>query len=126
MVPSSFVLMEKLPLTPNGKVDRRALPPPDETSTAAASATEAPLNEVESALAEIWCEVVGVDEVRREDNFFDLGGHSVLVTQMITRVRSGMGVELTLRNVFETPSLGELAQIIDRQLTEQLTQSTAP
>jgi len=125
MVPSSFVLMEKLPLTPNGKVDRRALPSPNETSAEAAAEAEAPLNEVESALAEIWCEVIGVEEVRREDNFFDLGGHSVLVTQMITRVRSGMGVELTLRNVFETPSLGELAQIIDRQLTEQLTQSTA-
>jgi non-ribosomal peptide synthetase component F len=123
MVPSTFVLMEKLPLTPNGKVDRRALPSPTEVSATPDKATESPLNEVESALAEIWREVIGVDEVNRADNFFDLGGHSVLVTQMLTRVRRTLGVELTLRNVFESPSLGELAQIIDQQLTEQLHQT---
>ena len=125
MIPSNFVVMEKLPLTPNGKVDRRALPSPTELSAETGIAAEAPLNEVESALAEIWREVIGVDEVRREDNFFDLGGHSVLVTQMLTRLRRDLGVELTLRNVFETPSLGELAQIIDEQLTQQLAESTA-
>ena len=65
-----------------------------------------------------------MDEVHRADNFFDLGGHSVLVTQMLTRVRRILGVELTLRNVFESPSLVELAQIIDRQLTEQLHQTS--
>ena len=125
MIPSNFVVMEKLPLTPNGKVDRRALPAPNELSAESAAATEAPLNEVEGALAQIWCEVIGVDEVRREDNFFDLGGHSVLVTQMLTRLRRDLGVELTLRNVFESPSLGELAQIIDAQLTQQLAETTA-
>ena len=125
MIPSNFVVMEKLPLTPNGKVDRRALPAPDEASAETAATAEAPLNEVESALAEIWREVIGVDEVRREDNFFDLGGHSVLVTQMLARLRRDLGVELTLRNVFESPSLGELAQIVDAQLTQQLAESTA-
>ncbi|HTD86039.1 MAG TPA: amino acid adenylation domain-containing protein [Candidatus Binatia bacterium] len=126
MIPSNFVVMEKLPLTPNGKVDRRALPVPNESAPEGGGASaDAPLNEVESALAAIWREVIGVDEVRRDDNFFDLGGHSVLVTQMLTRLRRDLGVELTLRNVFESPSLGELAQIIDAQLTQQLTQSTA-
>jgi len=118
MVPTTFVLMDKLPLTPNGKVDRRALPSPDELSTQTPTETEAPLNEIESALADIWREVIGLDAVQRGDNFFDLGGHSVLVTQMLTRVRRAFGVELTLRNVFETPSLGELAQLIDQQLAE--------
>jgi amino acid adenylation domain-containing protein len=116
MVPTAFVLMDKLPLTPNGKVDRRALPSPDELSTQNTTETETPLNEIESALADIWREVIGLEEVQRGDNFFDLGGHSVLVTQMLTRVRRGFGVELTLRNVFETPSLGELAQLIDQRL----------
>ena len=118
MVPTTFVLMEKLPLTPNGKVDRRALPSPNELSTQTPTESEAPLNEIESALGDIWREVIGLDEVQRGDNFFDLGGHSVLVTQMLTRVRRAFGVELTLRNVFETPSLGELAQLIDQQLAE--------
>jgi aryl carrier-like protein len=76
------------------------------------------LSEVEAILAGIWQEVIGVAEVRREDNFFDLGGHSVLVTQMLTRLRRNLGIELTLRNVFESPTLGELARIIDRHLVE--------
>jgi amino acid adenylation domain-containing protein len=125
MVPSSFVVMEKLPLTPNGKVNRRALPSPTEVASETSGASDVPLNEVESALAEIWRVVIGVDEVRREDNFFDLGGHSVLVTQMLARLRRDLGVELTLRNVFETPSLGELAEIIDQQLTEQLAHASS-
>jgi acyl carrier protein len=116
MIPTAFVFMEKLPLTPNGKVDRRALPSPNASPADDHAAAEAPLNEIESALADIWREVIGLEEVQRADNFFDLGGHSVLVTQMLTRVRRTFGVELTLRNVFETPSLGELAQIIDQQL----------
>ena len=121
MIPSTFVVMEKLPQTPNGKVDRRALPSPNQLSTEMESEPEAPLNEIESALADIWREVIGVGAVQRSDNFFDLGGHSVLVTQMLARLRRMLGVELTLRNVFEAPALGELAQIIDQQLSEQLT-----
>lgn len=116
MIPSAFVFMDKLPQTPNGKVDRRALPSPNAAAAEAEPAAEAPLTEVETVLAAIWCEVIGLDEVQRADNFFDLGGHSVLVTQMLARVRRTFGVELTLRNVFEAPSMGELAQIIEQQL----------
>jgi acyl carrier protein len=105
-------------------VDRRALPAPDEAPAEAQPAADAPLTEVESVLAEIWREVIGLEEVRPVDNFFDLGGHSVLVTQMLTRVRRAFGVELTLRNVFETPSMGELARIIELQLLEEVTHAS--
>ncbi len=87
MVPSAFVVLEALPLTPNGKVDRKALPEPDAARTAAAEAYVPPRGPIEEALAAIWAELLGRDRVGVHDNFFDLGGHSLIATQLLARVR---------------------------------------
>jgi aryl carrier-like protein len=76
-------------------------------------ADEAPLSRTEETLAAIWRDVITLGDVGRHDNFFDVGGHSVLLIQVITRVRKAFGVELTLRHLFEAPTIGELARVID-------------
>ncbi|NIF73801.1 amino acid adenylation domain-containing protein [Burkholderia sp. Ap-962] len=110
MVPAAFVRLDALPLTPNGKVDRRALPAPD-SSALARQAYEAPQGEIESALAEIWADLLGVEKVSRHDSFFALGGHSLLAVQLIIRIAE-LGYLLTLNEVFQHPELTSLAQRI--------------
>jgi amino acid adenylation domain-containing protein len=107
MVPSAFVRMESLPLTDNGKLDRRALPVPDSDAFAHAS-YEAPLGKIEVTLAGIWSELLGVERVGRHDNFFALGGHSLLVVQLIERLRH-QDLSLAVRDLFQTPVLSLLA-----------------
>ncbi|HEX2077236.1 MAG TPA: amino acid adenylation domain-containing protein, partial [Longimicrobium sp.] len=116
MVPAAYVRLEQLPLTPNGKLDRGALPAP-EGDAYAAREYEAPVGKVEQALAGIWAELLGVERVGRGDDFFMLGGHSILAVQMISRVRQAMEVELPLAAVFEKPVLSALAdRILDLRL----------
>ncbi|HEX8321936.1 amino acid adenylation domain-containing protein, partial [Longimicrobium sp.] len=107
MVPAAFVPLDALPLTPNGKLDRKALPAPEDDAYARRS-YEAPLGEVEAALAEIWAEVLGVDRVGRWDHFFELGGHSLLAIKLIERMRR-VGLYMDVRALFTTPVLSELA-----------------
>jgi amino acid adenylation domain-containing protein len=107
MVPSAFVSLETLPLTPNGKLDRKALPAPEGDAYGRGS-YEAPLGEVETALAGIWSEVLGVERVGRWDNFFELGGHSLLAIRLIERMRRA-GLYMEVRALFTTPVLAELA-----------------
>ncbi|MGP9766973.1 amino acid adenylation domain-containing protein [Halomonas sp. AOP13-D3-9] len=109
MVPGVIITLEALPLTPNGKVDRKALPAPDLTSN---SQYEPPQGEVEEALAEIWSEILGVEQVGRHDNFFELGGHSLLAVQIVARVQADMQVELKISEVFKHPLLSDLAECI--------------
>ena len=116
MVPAAFVRLEALPLTPNGKLDRKALPAP-EGDAFARRGYEAPVGEIEIALAEIWTELLGLERVGRNDGFFELGGHSLLAVQVVSRVRQAMEVELALGAVFQTPVLSALAdQVLDLQL----------
>ena len=118
MVPSVVVELDKLPLNANGKVDRKALPAPDVVSQ---QDYEPPQGEVEETLAQIWSEVLGVERVGRHDNFFELGGHSLMATMLISRVRAVTGVNVPLRQVFESPSLQCLAACIaDLQSIESL------
>ncbi|HEX2189602.1 MAG TPA: amino acid adenylation domain-containing protein, partial [Longimicrobiaceae bacterium] len=107
MVPAAFVPLERLPLTPNGKLDRKALPAPEGDAYARAG-YEAPLGEVEAALAGIWAEVLGVERVGRWDHFFELGGHSLLAIKLIERMRRA-GLYTDVRALFTTPVLAELA-----------------
>lgn len=118
MVPNAFVLMERLPLTPNGKIDLRALPAPD-TSAYAGREYQAPQTEVECDLAEMWRRLLSVERVGRDDNFFDLGGHSLLVMQAIMRIRSGFSVEMPMRMLFEFPTLRKLAEKLEELRREQ-------
>jgi amino acid adenylation domain-containing protein len=112
MVPSHFVVLDDLPLTLHGKVDRAALPAPDLQPTGAGSG-EPPRTPAEEAMADLWRGVLGLDQVGREDNFFALGGHSLLVTQLVARAREAFGVEMPLRAIFETPTVAALARWIE-------------
>jgi amino acid adenylation domain-containing protein len=119
MVPGAFVALEKLPLTPSGKVARRALPAPEQTSPEAEFV--APRTATEALLAGIYAEVLRVERVGARQSFFDLGGHSLLAVRVISRVRDALGVELTVRALFEAPGVAELAERV-----EALRQADAP
>ncbi|KAF9368571.1 hypothetical protein CPC16_005206, partial [Podila verticillata] len=110
MVPAAFVRLDAWPLTPNGKLDRRALPAPD-ADAFAHQAYEAPQGEFETALAAIWSELLGVEQVSRHDSFFALGGHSLLAVRLIERLRR-LGLGLPVRALFDTPTLSALAQAL--------------
>jgi amino acid adenylation domain-containing protein len=110
MVPSAFVILESLPVMPNGKLDRRALPAPDQTSVVT-RAYEAPQGEVETAIAQIWQELLGLQRVGRNDHFFELGGHSLLVLIMLERFRE-RALHADVRTVFSAPTLAALAAAI--------------
>jgi amino acid adenylation domain-containing protein len=110
MLPEALVWLERLPLTPNGKLDRRALPEPRPVRTTTAPGEDTtPRTSFELELAAIWREVLNLEEVGLEDNFFELGGHSLLATQVASRVQEVLGIDLPLRILFETPTLGGLA-----------------
>lgn len=125
MTPSAFVFLDVLPLTPNGKVDRRALPAPDQARPKLEETLVEPRNPIEEAVARIWAQVLGLERVGVDDNFFDLGGHSLLATQVISRVREAYQVELSLRSLFETPTVAGLADAV-QQAKESGGESPAP
>ena len=112
MVPSAFVLLDRLPLTANGKLDRKALPAPGALRQGMGAAYIAPRNALEKVLAGFYSELLGVDPVGVDDNFFDHGGHSLLVTQLASRVRKTFKIDLPLRLLFEEPTVGRLARLI--------------
>ncbi|MGJ7902565.1 amino acid adenylation domain-containing protein, partial [Lysobacter sp. 1R34A] len=113
MLPSAFVTLDALPLTPNGKLDRKALPAPGDEAVIRRE-FEAPQGDTETALAAIWCELLGLERVGRHDRFFELGGHSLLALQLVTRLRSTLGLEFALREVFAQPSLEGMARALER------------
>jgi amino acid adenylation domain-containing protein len=120
MVPSLFVTLEEMPLTPNGKIDRRALPAPDEARPDYAGEYAAPATPVEEVLADIWCKLLGLERVGTRDNFFDLGGHSLMATRLLSKVREVFGVEVALREVFAGPTVAALASIIEELLVNEI------
>ncbi|MBO3458248.1 non-ribosomal peptide synthetase [Aetokthonos hydrillicola Thurmond2011] len=112
MLPRAYMVLESLPLTPNGKVDRRALPMPDTISFNNQDYV-APRSHLEELLAEIWAKVLGKEQVGVHDNFFELGGHSLLATRLTSRIREMFQIDLSVRNLFETPTVEQLAKYID-------------
>jgi acyl carrier protein len=115
-VPAVFVRLDELPLTANGKVDRTALPDPDAANTLRDEEFLAPRTPVEERLATILSALLNLNEVSVNDNFFLLGGHSLLGTQLIAKIRAAFGVELGLRTLFDTPSIAGLASEIEQLL----------
>ncbi|RYE99146.1 MAG: amino acid adenylation domain-containing protein, partial [Oxalobacteraceae bacterium] len=109
MVPSAFVIMDALPLTSSGKVNRRALPAPGQ-SAVPARAYSAPHDSREAAVVRIWEELLGVSPIGRQDHFFELGGHSLMAVQVVARMRRELGVELSLRTLFDHPVVADFAQ----------------
>jgi hypothetical protein len=113
MIPAAFVFLEALPLTAHGKVNRKKLPEPDAARPDLAAAYVAPRTPTEARLATLWSDVLRVERVGVFDNFFELGGHSLLATQSLSRVRAEFGVELPLKQFFESPTVADVAGEID-------------
>ncbi|HET7288465.1 MAG TPA: amino acid adenylation domain-containing protein, partial [Pyrinomonadaceae bacterium] len=125
MIPSAFVFLDAIPVTPNGKIDRRALPAPDFSVSDNEQTENVPRTEAECILSGIWSELLNLERVGLRDNFFHLGGDSILSIQVVARARQS-GLLLTPRQIFEHPTLAALAevaepisQVIDKQRDEQ-------
>ena len=117
MIPSAFVWLDALPLTPTGKLDTRKLPMPDAAAVAASSAVVPPRNEIESGIAKIWARVLGRNAPSVRDDFFSVGGHSLLALRLLGEIRDEFGVEISARRLFETPTIEGLAACITEQAT---------
>jgi len=114
LVPANFVLLKRLPLTPNGKVDRQALPAPDSLRPELAATYIAPGDEIEQAIARIWQAALRLDQVGLHDNFFDLGGHSLLLVQVHQQLRQCFEQEISISGLFQYPTVSALADYFRR------------
>lgn len=112
MIPSYFVSMDKIPLTSNGKVNIKALPEPKKNIQLGMNYTS-PSNRTESVLIEIWQTILGVDRIGVHDNFYDLGGHSLKATLLISRIHKELDIVVPLRMVFSHPTVKEMANYIN-------------
>ena len=119
MLPAAFVQLDSMPLNSSGKVDRAALPAPTAANTLGDHVYIAPRTQVEKRVVAILAELLALEKVGVDDNFFFLGGHSLLGTQLIARVRNSFDVELSLRTVFDSPTAAELSDEIERLLSTE-------
>src|SRR6185369_5128081 len=110
---SGFVFLDKFPLTASGKINRLALPRPDRGEFATRADFIAPRNPTEEVLASIWSNILDVADVSALDDFFALGGHSLLLVQVASQIRDSFQVQLPLRVLFEAPTLATLAERVD-------------
>jgi len=110
MVPSHFVFLDSLPLTANGKIDRNALPNPSAVENESGTAPEPPRNELELVIAEAWKDALGVDRVGLNENFFDLGAHSLMVADVHIQLKQLLGREFSLVDLFQFPTVTALAK----------------
>jgi acyl carrier protein len=112
MIPAAYMVLEALPLTPNGKIDYHALPEPIQMKSETAYA--APRNDVERQLVAIWTDLLQIGQIGIHDNFFQLGGQSLLATQVMARIQKVLGIELPLRIIFQSPTIADLAAAVER------------
>ena len=115
MIPANFTLIDAIPLTSNGKINRRALPEPDLATNRELSFV-APRTQAETIIAEIWKDVLRLNQTGIHDNFFELGGDSIMATQVVSRVREKFEVELSLRDLFTAPTVAQLSKFVDTVL----------
>ena len=119
MLPSAFVLMDALPRTFSGKVDRSLLPAPGHKRLGLGRSFLAPRTPVETELAAIWSQVLGIPEIGIRDNFFESGGHSLLATQLMSKIRTAFGIDLPLRALFNKPTVEGLSLVVTQMQLEQ-------
>ena len=112
MVPSRFVILDALPLTPNGKVNRKALPDPGNSRPDLDTPFVAPRTAIEKELSKIWAEVLSLEQVGVHDSFFDLGGHSLTATRVVSQVIKQFQTEVPLQFLFQSPTIAEMAAVI--------------
>jgi amino acid adenylation domain-containing protein len=120
MIPASFIPLENLPLTPNGKINRRLLPAPDRSRPELETPMIAPRNGVEKELAQIWAEVLALDEVGIRDNFFDLGGDSLSSSRIVSSVLNHFQLEIPLTALFQSPTVAEMGAVIGEHQDKKL------
>src|SRR5215469_6595457 len=118
MVPSAFMRVEQFPMTPNAKLDRKALPAPERKRPLLAQDYIAPRTPREKQLAELWCELLNLDEVGIDDSLFDLGGTSVLAVRMVNLYHSRHGQEIPLVKVFQYPTIAQLCRYLEEKGSE--------
>jgi acyl carrier protein len=119
MMPSAFVLLKSLPLTANGKIDRRSLPVPDSVRPELAAAYVAPQTDIERAIATIWQEMLHLDRVGIHDNFFDLGGHSLLIVQLYSKLQGVFNRTISITDIFKYPTINSLAKYLNQDQNSQ-------
>jgi amino acid adenylation domain-containing protein len=123
MIPSAFAKLDKIPLTTNGKVNREALPEPDDKRPELSTAYAEPRNETESSLVQIWQEILDVRPIGIQDKFFDLGGHSLSATRVVSRVIEQFELEIPLQSLFQSPTIADMAAEITAYQGKRLDES---
>lgn len=118
MVPGYFVILAALPLTPNGKIDRRALPAPDRARPELAQARSAPRNEAEEQLVGIWKDLLALEQVGVNDNFFEVGGHSLLAVRLLTEIERVFGQKIPLVSLFRNTTIESLAELLKSEVAQ--------
>jgi acyl carrier protein len=119
MTPSRLIALDAMPLTPNGKLDRSVLPPPDDSRPELGTPFTAPKNSTEKTLADIWANVLCLDRVGIDDNFFDLGGHSLSATRVVARVIESFQLNLPINVLFRSATVAEMAAVIGQKHRER-------
>jgi amino acid adenylation domain-containing protein len=126
MVPSAFVRLQALPLTANGKIDRATLPAPDGSRPDLAKVYVEPQTPTEALLVKVWSDVLKLEKIGIHDNFFELGGHSLLATQVVSRMSRALGKNIPLRNLFEAPTVSEIALLVAKSEERSETSHAPP
>lgn len=116
MVPTGLVELTAMPMTPNGKIDRKALPEYKAASDHGSAKVTAPRDEIERHVADCWQDLLGIECIGIDENFFELGGHSLLATQVVSRLRERFGVQLSLRSLFDAPTIAGVAAVVRQTL----------
>ena len=119
MVPGTFVMIETLPLMPNGKIDRQSLPRLGQGRPALDASFESPRSPLEESVARVWCDLLKLERVGIHDNFFELGGHSLMGARLISNLRRRLDINLNLIDVFQSPTVARLAELIYQRQTEE-------
>ncbi|HEY5814116.1 MAG TPA: phosphopantetheine-binding protein, partial [Terrimicrobiaceae bacterium] len=112
MIPQAILILQRMPLTASGKIDRKALPAHEDVLSDRTQAYVAPGNPIEKTVADIWIELLRLEKVGVHDDFFESGGHSLLATRLISQFRRAFGVEISLRSVFEAPTIAAMSELI--------------
>jgi amino acid adenylation domain-containing protein len=124
MIPTAFVFLQRLPLTPSGKLDRAALPVPEREGPDRNANFLPPRTPLEGIIAALWCDVLGLQRVGIDDNFFDLGGDSLKAVVLVARLQARFGVELRVRTIFDRPTVAGLALTVMQQMQDMAGSTT--
>ncbi|MEL7039186.1 MAG: amino acid adenylation domain-containing protein [Cyanobacteria bacterium J06592_8] len=114
MIPQNYIILDELPLTPNGKIDRKGLPKPESMISQTQAEYIAPQTELQKKIAAIWQKALNLEKIGIQDNFFNLGGNSLLATQVLSQMRQTLQVEISIRRFFETPTIADLESDINQ------------